>query len=577
MQLPFHFIIDNVAVANTVTADGSGSWTFTPVLTDGNHTVVAFETNGVGTGVASTSFTLDTTAPAAPTVALTTDSGSSNSDHITNVGTLNVTGVEAGALVEYSTNGGSTWSSSFTAVEGLDNVQVRETDVAGNHSTATSFSFTLDTTAPAAPTVALTTDSGSSNSDHITNVGTLNVTGVEAGALVEYSTNGGSTWSSSFTAVEGLDNVQVRETDVAGNHSTATSFSFTLDTTAPAAPTVALTTDSGSSNSDHITNVGTLNVTGVEAGALVEYSTNGGSTWSSSFTAVEGLDNVQVRETDVAGNHSTATSFSFTLDTTAPAAPTVALTTDSGSSNSDHITNVGTLNVTGVEAGALVEYSTNGGSTWSSSFTAVEGLDNVQVRETDVAGNHSTATSFSFTLDTTAPAAPTVALTTDSGSSNSDHITNVGTLNVTGVEAGALVEYSTNGGSTWSSSFTAVEGLDNVQVRETDVAGNHSTATSFSFTLDTTAPAAPTVALTTDSGSSNSDHITNVGTLNVTGVEAGALVEYSTNGGSTWSSSFTAVEGLDNVQVRETTWPATIRRQPRSRSRWTPRRRRRRR
>ncbi|WP_157653782.1 Ig-like domain-containing protein, partial [Burkholderia ubonensis] len=357
------------------------------------------------------------------------------------------------------------------------------------------------------PGVALTTDSGSSASDHVTNVGTLNLSGVETGATIEYSTDGGHTWSTSFSAVEGVNDIQVRQTDIAGNTSSATSFSFTLDTSA-AAPGVALTTDSGSSAVDHITNVGTLNVTGVESGATVQYSVDNGAHWNTSFSAVEGLNNVQVRQIDVAGNTSSATSFSFTLDTSA-AAPGVALATDSGSSAVDHVTNVGTLNLTGIETGATVEYSTDGGHTWSTSFSAVEGLNDIQVRQTDIAGNTSSATSFSFTLDTSA-AAPGVALTTDSGSSASDHITNVGTLNLSGVETGATVEYSIDGGHTWSTSFSATEGVNDVQVRQTDVAGNTSSATSFSFMLDTSA-AAPGVALATDSGSSAVDHITNVG------------------------------------------------------------------
>ncbi|WP_157660043.1 Ig-like domain-containing protein, partial [Burkholderia ubonensis] len=323
----------------------------------------------------------------------------------------------------------------------------------------------------------------------------------------QYSVDNGAHWSTSFSAVEGTNNVQVRQIDVAGNTSSATSFSFTLDTSA-AAPGVALTTDSGSNASDHITNVGTLNLTGVETGATVEYSTDGGHTWSTSFSATEGVNDVQVRQTDIAGNTSSATSFSFTLDTSA-AAPGVALTIDSGSSASDHVTNVGTLNLSGVETGATVEYSTDGGHTWNTSFNATEGLNDIQVRQTDIAGNTSSATSFSFTLDTSA-AAPGVALATDSGSSASDHVTNVGTLNLSGVEAGATVEYSTDGGHTWSTSFSAVEGTNNVQVRQIDVAGNTSSTTSFSFTLDTSA-AAPGVALTTDSGSSAVDHITNVG------------------------------------------------------------------
>ncbi|WP_232453289.1 beta strand repeat-containing protein, partial [Burkholderia ubonensis] len=528
--------------------DGGHTWSTSFGATEGvnNVQVRQIDVAGNTSDPTSFSFTLDTSA-AAPGVALTTDSGSSAVDHITNVGTLNLTGIETGATVEYSTDGGHTWSTSFGATEGVNDVQVRQIDVAGNTSSATSFSFTLDTSA-AAPGVALTTDSGSSASDHVTNVGTLNLSGVEAGATVEYSIDGGHTWSTSFSAVEGLNNVQVRQTDIAGNTSSATSFSFTLDTSA-AAPGVALTTDSGSSAVDHITNVGTLNLSGVETGATVEYSTDGGHTWSTSFSAVEGLNDIQVRQTDIAGNTSSATSFSFTLDTSA-AAPGVALTTDSGSSASDHITNVGTLNLTGIETGATVEYSTDGGHTWSTSFSAVEGLNDVQVRQTDVAGNTSSATSFSFTLDTSA-AAPGVELAVDSGSSAVDHITNVGTLNLSGVETGATVEYSTDGGHTWSTSFNATEGLNDIQVRQTDIAGNTSSATSFSFTLDTSA-AAPGVALATDSGSSASDHVTNVGTLNLSGVETGATVEYSIDGGHTWSTSFSAVEGVNDIQVRQT-------------------------
>ncbi|WP_232470635.1 beta strand repeat-containing protein, partial [Burkholderia ubonensis] len=527
--------------------DGGHTWSTSFNATEGLNDVQVRQIDVAGNTSSATSFsfTLDTSA-AAPGVALTTDSGSSASDHITNVGTLNLSGVETGATVEYSIDGGHTWSTSFSATEGVNDIQVRQIDIAGNTSDPTSFSFTLDTSA-AAPGVALAVDSGSSASDHITNVGTLNVTGIETGATVQYSVDNGAHWSTSFSAVEGTNNVQVRQIDVAGNTSSATSFSFTLDTSA-AAPGVALTTDSGSSASDHITNVGTLNLSGVETGATVEYSTDGGHTWSASFSATEGLNDIQVRQTDIAGNTSAATSFSFTLDTSA-AAPGVELAVDSGSSASDHVTNVGTLNLSGVETGATVEYSIDGGHTWSASFSATEGLNDIQVRQTDIAGNTSSATSFSFTLDISA-AAPGVALTTDSGSSASDHVTNVGTLNLSGVETGATIEYSTDGGHTWSTSFSAVEGVNDIQVRQTDIAGNTSSATSFSFTLDTSA-AAPGVALTTDSGSSAVDHITNVGTLNVTGVESGATVQYSVDNGAHWNTSFSAVEGLNNVQVRQ--------------------------
>jgi len=540
----------------TVT-DGTWSADLDPaeakLLADGNYTVVASVSDSAGHAAspATALLMVDETPPVPTIVALAVDSGRSAIDHITNVGTLALSSIETGALVEYSVDGGAHWSRSFTAVQGANTVLVRQTDVAGNVSSTTTFSFTLDTVSPSSPSLALVTDSGSSSGDHITNNGTLALSGVETDSTVEYSIDGGANWSASFTAVQGANTVLVRQTDVAGNVSSATSFSFTFDTVA-AAPGVALTTDSGSSSGDHITNNGALALAGIETGALVEYSIDGGAHWSSSFTAVQGANTVQVRQTDVAGNVSSATSFSFTLDTVNPAAPGVALTSDSGSSSGDHISNVGTLALSGVETGAKVEYSIDGGAHWSSSFAAVEGANTVQVRQTDVAGNVSNATSLSFTLDTTAPTAPGVALTTDSGSSSGDHISNVGTLALSGIETGAKVEYSIDGGAHWSSSFTAAQGANTVQVRQTDVAGNVSNATSFSFTLDTVAPTAPGVALTADSGSSSGDHITNIGTLALSGVETGALVEYSIDGGAHWSGSFTAVQGANTVQVRQT-------------------------
>ena len=425
----------------------------------------------------------DTTPPEAPTVTLVDDTGADASDKVTHIGTLSLAGIEDGATVEYSTDGGATWTSTFTADEGVNNVQVRQTDAAGNQSVAANFSFTLDTTA-AAPTVALASDTGSSGSDKVTSAGTMNVTGTETGATIEYSIDGGTTWTSTFAAAEGMNDVQVRQTDAAGNQSDAASLSFTLDTTA-AAPTVALASDTGADNADKITSDDTLSVTG-ETEATVEYSTDGGATWTSTFTAEEGVNDIHVRQTDAAGNQSVAASFSFTLDTTA-AAPTVALASDTGSSGSDKVTSAGTMNVTGTETGATIEYSIDGGTTWTSTFAAAEGMNDVQVRQTDAAGNQSDAASLSFTLDTTA-AAPTVALASDTGADNADKITSDDTLSVTG-ETEATVEYSIDSGTTWTSTFAASEGVNDVQVRQTDAAGNQSNATSFSFTFDATAPA----------------------------------------------------------------------------------------
>ena len=181
------------------------------------------------------------------------------------------------------------------------------------------------------------------------------------------------------------------------------------------------------------------------------------------------------------------------LDTTPPTSPTVALQVDSGI-NGDFSTNNGALALSDIEAGATVEYSTDGGLTWQTDFTPVEGLNQVQIRQSDAAGNISTSSSIEFTLDQTPSAAPGVALATDTGIVG-DNITRDGGLSLSGVEAGATVEYSTDGGLTWQTDFTPVEGLNQVQIRQSDAAGNASTSSSIAFTLDQTPGAAPGVAL----------------------------------------------------------------------------------
>src|SRR5262249_59085067 len=69
------------------------------------------------------------------------------------------------------------------------------------------------------------------------------------------------------------------------------------------------------------------------------------------------------------------------------------------------------------------------------------------------------------------------------------------------------------------------------------------------------APAAPGVALASDTGSSASDHITSNPALTLSGIETGAKVEYSLDGGTTWSVSAPTiaqlVQGSNTVDVRQ--------------------------
>ena len=485
------------------------------------------------------------------TITLDQDTGASNSDLISSIGTFSVTGIDADAQVSYSTDG-SNWSPAVpTAVEGLNTIYVRQIDLAGNVAQS-QLTFTLDTLAPDTPLVALLNDTGSSDTDLITNIGTLSVTGIEAGAIVEYSSNG-TDWSTSQpTATEGSNTVWVRQTDAAGNVSAANQLTFTLDSQVNA-PTVALLNDTGSSNTDQITNSAALSLSGIEDGALVEYSSNG-TDWSISQPMVtEGSNTIWVRQTDVAGNVSTATQFSFTLDTTNPDAPTLALQADTGRFDDDNLTNDSTILVSNAEIGATIEYSSNG-TDWSNTApTPVQGSNTVWVRQVDVAGNASAATSISFMFDSIAPNQPRLELDDDTGLSSTDNISSNGTLLIRGLASDVELEYSIDGINWDPSTPIPEEGLNSIWVRQIDRAGNASAPQTIVFTLDTTAPVAPVITLSQDTGNSATDLLTNMAALSLAGIEAGALVEYSTDDGETWSDvAPTAVEGSNTVWVRQT-------------------------
>lgn len=560
--------------------DGCGSIN---ISNDGTYDVRVRQTDAAGnvSSASSLDVTRDTASPVAPSLSLAENTGST-SDTVTSNGTVNVGAVESGASWEYSTNG-STWQagsgSSFTLDEGdgTYTIQVRQTDIAGNLSSAgTLASVTLDTTSPSAPSVSLANDSGENASDLLTNNGTVNVSGLESAASWEYSTDG-STWTagcgSSFT-LSGDDeyHVQVRQTDSAGNVSDNASLNFSLDATAPDAPSLSLETDTGSSASDAISTEAAVQVSGIDRGNTWEYSVDGGSSWQdgsgsgSESVTQDGTYNVQVRQTDSAGNVSPVASLTFTRDTADPVAPSLSLSEDTGISASDALTNNGTVDVGALESGASWEYSLDGGSSWSTgsgnSFTASEsGELSVRVRQTDVAGNTSTAGSLDFILDTEEPAAASLQLDQDSGTSASDSITNVGTVIVTNQESRATIEYSTDG-STWQSgcgnSFTLNhEGENTVRVRQVDEAGNTSTETSLTFTLDKTAGARPSVSLHNDSGNS-SDGITTNGSVDISGIEDGATWEYKLSTASQWQSGsgnsidFSSLnDGEYTVEVRQ--------------------------
>jgi len=130
---------------------------------------------------------------------------------------------------------------------------------------------------------------------------------------------------------------------------------------------------------------------------------------------------------------------------------------------------------------------------------------------TDAVGNaNSLASPITIAVDTKAPTAPIVSLSSDTGSSSDDKITSDASLQTTGTETDATVQYWTTSGLTmpWTTA-AAVQGSNTVYVTQTDVAGNRSTAKAFVFEYRTAGPAVTAITLPVASA----------------GLQAGAFVE----------------------------------------------------
>ena len=575
--------------------------------TDGAGNVSAVANN-------AQAITTDTSAPAAPSLALNGDTGSNTSDNITSNRTIDVTlsGDAADGdqdRWEYSLDSGNSWNngsgSSFQLAENAtysaDQIQIRQTDEAGNVSQIGSNdnAITIDSTALAAPSLSLNDDTGSSDSDGITSDRTVNVTLDDEAVQWRYSVNGGTNWTQGTDSSFQLDantsynvgQIQVQQIDAAGNISDAAenSSAITVDTTALGAPSLSFT-DSGSDTSDNRTNDLTVTVTLDNDHDRWQFSLDNGSTWTegngSTFnlgansTYASGA--IQVRQYDVAGNVSDngSNGAEIVTDTTAPSAPTLSLNADTGTSDSDDITNDLTVNVVLSDDMDRWEYSLDSGSSWTAgSDTSFElGSDEdytanqIQVRQYDVAGNVSDAGSIesAITTDSTAPADPGLSLQADTGRLDNDNITNNLTMNVSLADDAQRWEYQLKSGG-WvvgsGSSFELEAGVtyaaNEIEVRESDAAGNVSNITrnADTITTDRTAPAAPTFALVSDTGSSDSDNISSSGTIEVTLANDADSWEYSLNGGSSWttgtnSNRFDLADNTtydaDDIRVRQT-------------------------
>ena len=487
---------------------------------------------------------------------------------------------------------GSPYAATATVRNATDDQQVIST-----------WSFSIDTTAPAPPTVTSVDGDSSTPATGSDPSPTIVVSGVIAGDTVRVLVGGTERRSAvvpegattiTFNVGPGTDitlvgdgnhSVTATSADPAGNISSASAaFLYVLDTTAPGAPTIASV--NGDATSPAIGNDPTprIVVSGVVAGdtvRILEGSTVratkvvpapavGGSA-SVTFNPVAASSDITLagdgpytftaEAVDAAGNVSPASSaFAYTLETGAPAAPTISSVHGVDSTPAVGNDPTPTIVVSGVVAGdtvglfdgatlkatkpvpaAATSVTFNAGPTDADVLLATDGDHTLTATTTDPQGNASTASAaFVYTLDT-GIASPALASTSPASGSNGPPPATVSatynerldrarsTLSVTngpGNSVAGTVTFSADAKTiifTPASTLSEAGNLYTAQAVVRDGNGNTTTST-WSFTVDTTGPAAPTITSVDARTTSPAAGTDPSPTIVVSGVEAGHTV-----------------------------------------------------
>ena len=230
----------------------------------------------------------------------------------------------------------------------------------------------------------------------------------------------------------------------------------------------------------------------------------------------DGVKVIGVQAIDAAGVRGNIATLTFTLDTIPPAAPrVVGIITDTGRSNSDGITNDRTLFIFGTAepntqvrltlqgVGEIGRVFADASGNWIVDYTGTALADGTYVFTAvavDLAGNISPVSApFTVVVDTVVSPLPALDLQagSDSGVSNTDNITQYSRLVFDGVaeplafveifDGTTLVDSFTQGtGTTFTRTLDFTEGVHDLTVRTTDVAGN--VAVSSVLTVDIRLP-----------------------------------------------------------------------------------------
>ena len=595
---------------------------------------------------ANTSYKVDTTAPTVNTFTLS-DTELKIGDNATVTLVLSeavasfssaadIT-VTSGTLATMTSTDNITWSGTFTPTSNIEDASntlslaTSYTDTAGNAGpAATTSNYEVDTTAPSVNSFTLS-DTALKAGDNATVTLVFSETVASFSSSADITVNNGTlatmtssdniTWTGTFTPTTNTEDASntlslaTSYADTAGNGGpAATTANYEVETLVPTVSSVAITSATGIQNNllntgDVISFTSTFSenvlVTGFPKITLVVGSTDRSATYTSGsgstalvfqYTILAGetdTDGISIGANvlalnsgtlrDAAGNNATLThsslsaNTSYKVDTTAPTATWSAATdnvgTVTGALTSGDTTDDTALILSGTnEAGSSVKIynsttelgnATVSGTSWSYTATIVDGTTyQLNVKETDLAGNTSVATSnFAVTGDTTAPTANLSAATDNvgniTGTLTSGDTTDDTALVLSGTnESGSSVKVyngtteldnATVSGTSWSYTATLVDGTTyQFNVKETDLAGNTSNPTpNFAVTGDTTPPTVSSVAITSATGILNNF-------LNATDVLS-VTITFDENVPVTGTPQLPLVIGADNRTATYTT------------------------
>jgi subtilisin-like proprotein convertase family protein len=479
------------------------------------------------------------------------------------MGTVSSNG--AGTL-EYSTDNGATWSSSLPAYDQDGPAQTILASVL-NASGCRSGSVQVGVTepgecvTPSAPTGSLSI-TNSTCADCTLSGGSIAIGTVSGmGGTLEYSTDNGATWSSSLPSYDQdgpAQTILASVLNASGCRSNSVQVGVTEpgECVVPAEPTGSLAI-TNSTCSDCTLSGGSIAIgTVIGMGGTLEYSTDNGAAWGSDLPSYDQDGPAQTILASVLsanGCRSNSTQVGVTEPgecTSSTATPNVFLEI-TNSTCTNCMVGGGSITLTGASgsSGETIEYSTNGGATWSSTLPTYNQTGPAQtilasILFDDGCRGPSIQVGETMPGECVTPAAPTGSLVI-TNSTCTDCTLSGGSIAIGTVSGiGGTLEYSTDNGAVWSSSLPAYDQDGPAQTILASVLsanGCRSNSTQVGVTEPgecTFSTATPNVSLEIINSTCNSCMVGG-GSITIAGASgsSGETIEYSTNGGATWSST----------------------------------------